>query len=138
MCRHSYITPSWITLNWKVVKAVGGGGGEEISSRIHKLPFPGIFIIKSESKIDLDEHQTQYDIQKIYNYILNNIGFQLWQYNDWMLTSREIELCYKKYCIRYIKENKGNFGETGNHILNWVPNENMFSFLKIPAASLSQ
>jgi hypothetical protein len=33
--------------------------------------------MKSKSKIDLEEHQTQYSIQKIYNYILNNIGFQL-------------------------------------------------------------
>jgi len=34
-----------------------------------------------------------------------------------MLTSYEIELCYKKYGGRYIKDNKGNFQEEGNHIL---------------------
>jgi hypothetical protein len=51
-CRHSYITP-WITLNWKVVTAMGDliPDSQSLISRN--------FYNKSGSKIDLDEHQTQ-------------------------------------------------------------------------------
>jgi hypothetical protein len=49
-----------------------------------------------------------------------------------MLTSCETELCYKKCWSRYIKDNKGNSVESGNHIFHWVHSGNMFPFLKIP------
>jgi hypothetical protein len=45
-------------LNCRAVRVVVGGRGG-ISSQIRNLSFPGIFIMKSESRIDLDEHQTQ-------------------------------------------------------------------------------